>query len=131
MASKAPLVLSHTDLDGVAVVAINRPPVNALTVEVMESLQDALESAQSSPSCRAIVLTGTHGRSSHRQLPSAVPLARQTNPLLLLQPAQLPLSVLFLAPQAASAPAWTLWRYSSTPPGAPAGSRALASSTNA
>ena len=51
------LVSLNTD-DGVAVIAINNPPVNALSQGVRQQLSDCLEQAQSDPVVQAIVLTG-------------------------------------------------------------------------
>src|SRR5579862_3365762 len=44
--------------DGVAVISINNPPVNALSPGVPEGLVAALDAAQKDPSARAIVIIG-------------------------------------------------------------------------
>ncbi len=52
----------HTDLhEGVAVLTINSPPVNALSVAVRAALADALELALENPAVRAVVI-GAEGR---------------------------------------------------------------------
>src|SRR5215472_15169760 len=52
-----PLVMTETE-DGVAVVKINNPPVNALGPGVAEGLEDAIQLAEADGAVRAIVLMG-------------------------------------------------------------------------
>src|SRR5215467_14347366 len=52
-----PLVMTETE-DGVAVVKINNPPVNALGPGVAEGLEDAIQLAEADGSVRAIVIMG-------------------------------------------------------------------------
>ena len=45
----------------IRVLAVRRPPVNAIDLEVARALADALHAARADPSCRAVVLTGMSG----------------------------------------------------------------------
>jgi enoyl-CoA hydratase len=47
--------------DGVWVLELGRPPVNAVELELAQELHDALLAAETTPDCRAVVLTGSHG----------------------------------------------------------------------
>src|SRR5688500_4301175 len=47
--------------DGVAILSVANPPVNALSAAVLAGLASGLERAQSDATVRAIVLTGTGG----------------------------------------------------------------------
>jgi enoyl-CoA hydratase len=47
--------------EGVWVLELGRPPVNAVELELALELSDALLAAESTPSCGAVVLTGSHG----------------------------------------------------------------------
>src|SRR5579875_3169439 len=49
---------SFTIRDGVAVIAVNNPPVNALSPGVPEAIQAHIESAATDPAVRAIVIIG-------------------------------------------------------------------------
>ena len=49
------------DRDGVRVLALARPPVNAIDFALVRALGDAAEAAASDPACRAIVVTGAAG----------------------------------------------------------------------
>src|SRR5580700_6033449 len=51
-------LVNLTTQDGVAVVTINNPPVNALSPGVPEGLVEALNAAEKDPSARAIVIIG-------------------------------------------------------------------------
>ena len=44
--------------DGVAVIAINNPPVNALSQEVVDALASAISDAQQNSEVRAVVVAG-------------------------------------------------------------------------
>ncbi|WP_459617023.1 3-hydroxyacyl-CoA dehydrogenase NAD-binding domain-containing protein [Bordetella sp. 2513F-2] len=44
--------------DGVALIEINNPPVNALSTEVLQALLAHVEQANTDPACQAIVITG-------------------------------------------------------------------------
>src|ERR1700759_5389810 len=48
----------YTSHGTVAVITLNNPPVNALSVSVRKGLADGLEQAANSPSIVAVVLTG-------------------------------------------------------------------------
>ncbi|PIM97820.1 Enoyl-CoA hydratase/isomerase [Handroanthus impetiginosus] len=50
--------------DGVAIVTINNPPFNLLSVDVMLSLKENIEGALSRDDVKAIVITGTKGKFS-------------------------------------------------------------------
>lgn len=53
------LVLYEVDADGIALLTINRPDkLNALSVEVMDALDDAFARAETDSAARAVVLTG-------------------------------------------------------------------------
>lgn len=52
------LLVNTESRDGVAVIVIDNPPVNALSVEVLEQLAAAVEQAAADESVRAIVLSG-------------------------------------------------------------------------
>ncbi len=57
--SSEPPVLLDTDTDGVLVVSLNRPEsLNALSVEVLDSLAAALTGAESDPDVGCVVITG-------------------------------------------------------------------------
>lgn len=58
----SPVTVSNTD--GVAVIAIANPPVNALAISVLQGLEKSLKEAQKNPSVRAIVLMGSGGKFS-------------------------------------------------------------------
>jgi len=65
MASKhksAPVTLEIKD--GVGIVTISNPPVNALAIPVLEGLKVALEAAQRDGAVKAIVITGSKGQFS-------------------------------------------------------------------
>lgn len=47
------------DVDGIAELRLDRPPVNALDLETTERLVDALAALEASPDVHAVVLTGT------------------------------------------------------------------------
>jgi enoyl-CoA hydratase len=47
--------------DGVWVLELGRPPVNAVELGLAQDLQDALQAAETTPSCAAVVITGSHG----------------------------------------------------------------------
>lgn len=49
------------DRDGVRVIALDRPPVNALELELARGLGRALAETRDDPGCRALVLTGAPG----------------------------------------------------------------------
>jgi enoyl-CoA hydratase len=49
------------DHDGVRVLALSRPPVNAVDLELVEELSGAVDAAASDPVCRALVVTGAPG----------------------------------------------------------------------
>jgi enoyl-CoA hydratase len=51
-------VVELTVNDGVGVIIINNPPVNALTLEVREQLQEVLQDVEQNSEIRAIVITG-------------------------------------------------------------------------
>jgi 3-hydroxyacyl-CoA dehydrogenase len=51
-------LVNLTTQDGVAIITINNPPVNALSPGVPEGLVEALEAAEKDPSARAIVIIG-------------------------------------------------------------------------
>jgi enoyl-CoA hydratase len=55
-----PHVVTRTERDGVTVLAIDRPPANALDIAVLEDLTAALEGFAAQPP-RALVLTGRPG----------------------------------------------------------------------
>ncbi|HVS66308.1 MAG TPA: enoyl-CoA hydratase/isomerase family protein [Thermoanaerobaculia bacterium] len=47
--------------DGVWVLELGRPPVNAVELELAHDLNEALRAAETTPDCRALVMTGSHG----------------------------------------------------------------------
>jgi enoyl-CoA hydratase len=49
------------DHDGVWVLELRRPPVNALELELAGELRDHLRTAETDPACKAVVITGSHG----------------------------------------------------------------------
>ncbi|HVS14148.1 MAG TPA: enoyl-CoA hydratase/isomerase family protein [Thermoanaerobaculia bacterium] len=49
------------DHDGVWVLALGRPPVNAVELELAQDLRDAVRRAEITPSCVAVAITGSHG----------------------------------------------------------------------
>jgi enoyl-CoA hydratase len=49
------------DHDGVWVLELGRPPINAVELELAEELRDALQTAEATAECRAVVMTGSHG----------------------------------------------------------------------
>jgi enoyl-CoA hydratase len=51
-------VVELTVNNGVGVIIINNPPVNALTLEVREQLQEVLQDVEQNSAIRAIVITG-------------------------------------------------------------------------
>lgn len=55
-------LVTRTAQGAVAVLALNRPPVNALNAEVLAALEAALDAVSADPEVRAVVLTaeGTH-----------------------------------------------------------------------
>ena len=57
-------IRSAYECNGVAVIAIANPPVNALAIPVLQGLEKAVKEAQKNPSVRAIVLTGSGGKFS-------------------------------------------------------------------
>jgi enoyl-CoA hydratase len=58
-----PAVGPNGELDGVAIVVLDRPEVlNALNFALIEALTDALEILDGEPACRAIVITGAGDR---------------------------------------------------------------------
>ncbi|KAG9130811.1 hypothetical protein Leryth_021984 [Lithospermum erythrorhizon] len=50
--------------DGVAIITINNPPLNLLSMDVMISLKESIEEASSRDDVKAIVLTGRNGKFS-------------------------------------------------------------------
>ena len=50
---------SYEVRDGVAVIALNNPPVNGLSFETRRAIADGLNKAQSDAAVQAIVITGS------------------------------------------------------------------------
>uniref|UniRef100_A0A6N2N568 3-hydroxyacyl-CoA dehydrogenase NAD binding domain-containing protein n=1 Tax=Salix viminalis TaxID=40686 RepID=A0A6N2N568_SALVM len=50
--------------DGVAIITINNPPLNLLSVDVMFSLKENTEEALQRDDVKAIVITGSNGKFS-------------------------------------------------------------------
>ena len=48
--------------DGVALVTLNNPPLNVVTLELTRRLNDTLDSLRHDPACRVLVLTGSGDR---------------------------------------------------------------------
>lgn len=55
------MTVRREDRDGVRVLALARPPVNAVDYSLASALGAAVEAAAEDPSCRALVLTGAPG----------------------------------------------------------------------
>lgn len=54
-------LIETEDRDGVRVLALSRPPVNALDLELARAVQQAITAARDDAACRALVLTGRPG----------------------------------------------------------------------
>jgi enoyl-CoA hydratase len=54
-------VIAREDRDGVRVLALARPPVNAIDLGLVQALGAALADAEADAGCRALVLTGAAG----------------------------------------------------------------------
>jgi enoyl-CoA hydratase len=54
-------MIATENQDGVRVIALDRPPVNALNLELVRAAGEAIRAARQDPTCEAIVLTGAHG----------------------------------------------------------------------
>ncbi|XP_006355812.1 glyoxysomal fatty acid beta-oxidation multifunctional protein MFP-a-like isoform X1 [Solanum tuberosum] len=57
-------ILSEVGENGVAIITINRPPLNLLSVDVLLSLKEKIEEAIRKDSVKAIVITGSRGNFS-------------------------------------------------------------------
>lgn len=57
-------ILSEVGEHGVAIITINRPPLNLLSVDVVLSLKEKIEEAIRKDSVKAIVITGSRGNFS-------------------------------------------------------------------
>jgi enoyl-CoA hydratase len=55
------IMIETEDRGEVRVVALNRPPVNALNLAVAEGMNRAIRTARNDTGCKALVLTGTPG----------------------------------------------------------------------
>ncbi|HXK23788.1 MAG TPA: enoyl-CoA hydratase/isomerase family protein [Myxococcota bacterium] len=55
------MTVRREDRDGVRVLALARPPVNAIDFALVRALGDAVEAAASDAACRALVVTGASG----------------------------------------------------------------------
>lgn len=60
----APLVTMEVGNDGVAIITLINPPVNALAIPIVAGLKDKFEEATSRNDVKAVVLTGNGGRFS-------------------------------------------------------------------
>jgi enoyl-CoA hydratase len=54
-------MVESADRDGVRVVTLRRPPVNAIHLEMVEAIAEAIAQAAGDPACAALVLTGQPG----------------------------------------------------------------------
>lgn len=54
------LVLTE-NVEGIAIVRLNRPPANPLNIELIEALQEAMEGVRAADDVQAAILTGTGG----------------------------------------------------------------------
>ncbi len=63
--------------DGVGRIVLNRPPVNVLTIAMMEEIQAALRQAQTAPTTRAIVFSA-----AGRMFSAGVDIAEHTHQLM-------------------------------------------------
>src|SRR5262245_5176298 len=55
------MLVEHEDRDGIRVLRLHRPPVNALDLELARAAQRALAEAGTDAGCRGVVLTGVPG----------------------------------------------------------------------
>src|SRR5262245_14373395 len=73
--------VERTERDGVQILALRRPPVNAIELGLLRDAQVAVREARSDASCRALVLTGAPGIFSAgldtRVVPAYSPVERQ------------------------------------------------------
>jgi enoyl-CoA hydratase len=75
-------VIASEDRGAVRVIALDRPPVNAVNLALVEALAGAIRTARADAGCRALVLTGRGGAFSagidRREVPAYGPEARAT-----------------------------------------------------
>ncbi len=73
--------VERTERDGVRILALRRPPVNAIELGLLRDAEAAVREARSDASCRALVLTGAPGIFSAgldtRVVPAYAPSERQ------------------------------------------------------
>jgi 2-(1,2-epoxy-1,2-dihydrophenyl)acetyl-CoA isomerase len=82
MAMTQDAVLTHSEA-GVTTITMNRPErLNALSAEMMEALQAALQGAADDPACRCVLLTGNgRGFSSGADLSAVAPAFEKDSPI--------------------------------------------------
>lgn len=70
------------ELDAVRLIALRRPPVNALNLQLVEALGETVQAARDDRACKALVLTGLDGMFSAgidtREVPAYDPATRSS-----------------------------------------------------